>query len=616
MKKQLLFVTLCIFGTSIALTAQERTRNAQPTSVVQKENPFTQIQQTAEYKGVVNDQDIPTRDQVILDDLIVDGSICVGFDCVNGEIFGFDTVRLKENNLRIGFVDTSNSGSFPTTDWEITINDSADGGASYFGITDRDTGRRIFTLEANAPTNALVLEDDGDVGFGTANPVVDLHAVDGNTPTLRLDQDGSNGFTPHVWDIAGNESNFFVRDATNGSTLPFRIFPGSSNNALVIRGNAIGVGGNNSSVNANASIDLRSATEGLLLNRMTNTERDTFDDALVATDKGILVYDTDDNQLYSWDGTQWQSGGADTDDQTVDVFQLTAANVLELSLDNDGVATQTVDLSSLDDSGTDDQAISFAGTTLTLEDGGTADLSSLDDSGTDDQNISGSGLSGTTLTIGIEGGTSQTVDLSSLNDSGTDDQSLTLTGNTLALEDGGNVDLSFYLDNTDNQILSNFILTGDVLGITLQNGGTTQVDIGSLVDPLRDDLEDAQNQLATLSAQMGDVLARLEAIEDCACDGTLGVTNFNLQPNQPVLLQNIPNPFDNSTSIGYFIPFRYNNANIIVSATSGRLLENYKIDRMGEGEILVNKERMQSAVYFYTLYVDGKRIDTKRMVVE
>ena len=34
--------------------------------------------------------------------------------------------------------------------------------------------------------------------------------------------------------------------------------------------------------------------------------------------------------------------------------------------------------------------------------------------GTDDQNISGSGLSGTTLTIGIENGTSETVDLSSL----------------------------------------------------------------------------------------------------------------------------------------------------------------------------------------------------------
>ncbi|NIM12421.1 MAG: hypothetical protein GTO45_09930, partial [Candidatus Aminicenantes bacterium] len=66
-----------------------------------------------------------TQDQVILDDLIVDGSICVGFDCVNGESFGFDTIRLKENNLRIRFVDTSSTASFPSNDWQITANDSS-----------------------------------------------------------------------------------------------------------------------------------------------------------------------------------------------------------------------------------------------------------------------------------------------------------------------------------------------------------------------------------------------------------------------------------------------------------------------------------------------------------
>src|SRR5262249_861399 len=34
-------------------------------------------------------------DQVIADDLIVQGSACIGLDCVNNESFGFDTVRLK-----------------------------------------------------------------------------------------------------------------------------------------------------------------------------------------------------------------------------------------------------------------------------------------------------------------------------------------------------------------------------------------------------------------------------------------------------------------------------------------------------------------------------------------
>jgi hypothetical protein len=89
---------------------------------------------------------LTTQDQVILDDLIVDGSACVGMDCTNGESFGFDTIRLKENNLRIRFQDTSSSASFPTNDWQITINDSANGGGSYFAIDDVNSGRTAFKI--------------------------------------------------------------------------------------------------------------------------------------------------------------------------------------------------------------------------------------------------------------------------------------------------------------------------------------------------------------------------------------------------------------------------------------------------------------------------------------
>ncbi len=58
--------------------------------------------------------------------------------------------------------------------------------------------------------------------------------VSGNTPTLRLEQNGSSGFTPQTWDVAGNEANFFIRDATNGSKLPFRIEPGARTNSIYI----------------------------------------------------------------------------------------------------------------------------------------------------------------------------------------------------------------------------------------------------------------------------------------------------------------------------------------------------------------------------------------------
>jgi hypothetical protein len=184
-----------------------------------------------------------TSDICYNDDLIVDGSLCVGFDCTCNYSFGFDTIVLKENNLRIFFDDTSVAASYPRNDWRIIINDSANGGASYFGVEDATAGRRVFSLEAGAPSHSLYVDDGGRLGLGTSTPSVEIHTIDGDTPTLRLQQDGSSGFAPQTWDVAGNETNFFVRDVTNGSTLPFRIQPDSPTNVLTIRNDGrVGIG--------------------------------------------------------------------------------------------------------------------------------------------------------------------------------------------------------------------------------------------------------------------------------------------------------------------------------------------------------------------------------------
>ena len=186
-------------------------------------------------------------DQVFIDDVIVDGSLCVGQDCVNGENFGFDTQRLKENNLRIHFNDTSASASFPSNDWRLVANDSTNGGDNYFSIEDSTAGTTPFRVEAGAGNNALHVDaSGGNVGMGTNTPAVELQVTDGDSPTLRLEQNGSNGWTPQSWDVAGNETNFFVRDVTNGSKLPFKIKPGAPDNAIYVAANGnIGLGTSN-----------------------------------------------------------------------------------------------------------------------------------------------------------------------------------------------------------------------------------------------------------------------------------------------------------------------------------------------------------------------------------
>ncbi|AKS43310.1 tail fiber domain-containing protein [Wenzhouxiangella marina] len=184
-----------------------------------------------------------TISDTIIGDLTVRNSLCVGGDCLDAEAFGSDTIRLKENNLRIHFEDTSASGSFASGDWRVTVNGSQNGDPDFFAIDYATANSTPFRVDGGAPSNALRVASQGNVGIGTPTPVLELHVRDGDSPGIRLEQDASSGFAVQSWDIVGNETSFFVRDATNGSTLPFRIRPGAASNALVISNDSnVGVG--------------------------------------------------------------------------------------------------------------------------------------------------------------------------------------------------------------------------------------------------------------------------------------------------------------------------------------------------------------------------------------
>jgi hypothetical protein len=188
-------------------------------------------------------------DDVIPDDLIVQGSACVGLDCVSGEVFGFDTIRTKENNDRIQFDDTSTAAGFPTNNWQIRANSSASGGASFLAFVDQgatgnsETGTIVFEVDAGASANALKVSSNSKVGLRTATPVLDIHMNTSDTPAVRFEQNSGGGFTAQTWDVAGNEANFFVRDVTGGSRLPFRIRPGAPTSSIDINASGqVGIG--------------------------------------------------------------------------------------------------------------------------------------------------------------------------------------------------------------------------------------------------------------------------------------------------------------------------------------------------------------------------------------
>jgi len=142
-------------------------------------------------------------DTVIMDDAIVQGSVCVGTPCIDGEVFEFDTLRIKSTTPQIRFQDTSNSASFPSQDWLMGIaSDSAM--SSVFFIQDTTSTEKVLQIENGT---------DGGVALG-AGSVLESGAI-------SVGADGSERRIAYVADAVNatdavtlSQFNTFESDAT------------------------------------------------------------------------------------------------------------------------------------------------------------------------------------------------------------------------------------------------------------------------------------------------------------------------------------------------------------------------------------------------------------------
>ena len=281
-------------------------------------------------------------DQVIPDDLIVKGKACVGVDCVDGEVLVFDTMRLKENNTRLQFDDTSTNPDFATNNWEIRANSSGGGGGNFLAFVDQgatgssETGTIVLTVDAGAPENSLKVSNTGRIGMRTATPLLDLHMNTGDTPAARLEQNSSGGFTAQTWDIAGNEASFFIRDVTNGSRLPFRIRPGAPTSSIDISDNGnVGVG----TASPIFPLDVRATESGAQIRSTTGTNRAFL---VVVNDGGSSIVGQESsvgNSLFNVNSLPFSAVFGTTGPRATQFFTNQTARMTITSAGNVGIGT-------------------------------------------------------------------------------------------------------------------------------------------------------------------------------------------------------------------------------------------------------------------------------------
>jgi hypothetical protein len=127
-----------------------------------------------------------------------------------------------------------------------------------------------------------------------------------------------------------------------------------------------------------------------------------------------------------------------------------------------------------------------------------------------------------------------------------------------------------------------------------------------------------QNQLSQLLDQIngccsiGGTRSKQTAANDAQ---SLGQTNVKLTDTQSIILeQNSPNPFNEQTTINYYLPDGTGKAQLLFYNAQGRLIQSTDLIQKGKGTVNVFASDLSNGVYTYTLVVDGKIIETKKMV--
>jgi hypothetical protein len=91
--------------------------------------------------------------------------------------------------------------------------------------------------------------------------------------------------------------------------------------------------------------------------------------------------------------------------------------------------------------------------------------------------------------------------------------------------------------------------------------------------------------------------------------------NVELKDGQSIVLeQNVPNPFAEQTTINYYLTDDVAKAQILFYNAQGKLIQSTELTQKGKGQLNVFASDLSNGIYTYTLVVDGKIIETKKMV--
>ncbi len=142
----------------------------------------------------------------------------------------------------------------------------------------------------------------------------------------------------------------------------------------------------------------------------------------------------------------------------------------------------------------------------------------------------------------------------------------------------------------------------------------------------QEELEQANEVLQSLQEQHQELEAELQTIKEY-----LGLSqteseiekaqkentpNSSILHSSNVLYQCIPNPSEGMTRIPYELSPHFQTAQVIIYDMDGRTIKTFALSQSGKNEIVWQPQSAMSGIYTYTLVVNNKVIDSKKLILK
>lgn len=147
---------------------------------------------------------------------------------------------------------------------------------------------------------------------------------------------------------------------------------------------------------------------------------------------------------------------------------------------------------------------------------------------------------------------------------------------------------------------------------TLPNGKKA-IAYSEIIPILVEAIKEQQNQIDELK-QEKNTKGQTRAIsnEEENSENTLSSLD---ERGKAALYSNIPNPFKEETTISFFIPVGASQASLHIYDLQGKQMKQMNISERGNNSIVIKGYELKPGMYMYSLIVDGKEVDTKKMIL-